>query len=120
MKILSLSVLLTLCLTGCYYDKADLIYPTTTCDTTNVKYATTVVSILSPNCYSCHSGTASAGGGIKLDTYANLKPYVTNGQLLNSINQTGVVPAMPLSAGKLSSCDIKKVTVWINNGTLNN
>jgi uncharacterized membrane protein len=121
MKIICLTTFIIFVFAGCYYDKAELIYPSTgTCDTTNVKYSTTVLSILSTNCYSCHSGTASAGAGIQLDTYTNLKIYITNSQFLNSINQTGSLPAMPLNAAKLSNCDIQKITVWINNGTLYN
>ena len=120
MKIIGVVAIITFFLTGCYYDKAQLIYPINTCDTTNAKYSTTVVPILSTNCYVCHSGTASSGGGIALDNYTTLKTYVTNGQLLNSINQNGVVPAMPLNATILSTCDISQITAWINSGALNN
>ena len=121
MKLLPGIIFLVLCFSGCYYDKANLVYPVSTaCDTTNTTYSGTVSNILSTNCYSCHSGSASAGGGIKLDSYTNLKIYITNGQLLSSINQTGAVPSMPLNSGKLSSCDINKITAWINGGSVNN
>jgi mono/diheme cytochrome c family protein len=107
---------------GCYYDKAALVYPpdSSTCDTTAVTYSTTIAGILNTNCYSCHGGNAASGGGIQLDTYTNLKTYITNGQLMNSINQTGSVAAMPPTGGKLSSCDISKTQAWINAGALNN
>ena len=76
---------------ACYYDKKDQVYPqviVTTCDTTNVTYSTTVTGILNANCISCHGSSAnSLGGGIVLNTYATLKPYVTNGNLVNSILQ---------------------------------
>jgi mono/diheme cytochrome c family protein len=109
-------------LAGCYYDKAQLVYPpdSSTCDTTGVTYSTTVTGILNANCYSCHSGNAAAGGGIQLDTYTGVQTYVTNGQLINSINQTGSVAAMPPTGGKLSTCEISKIQVWINAGAPNN
>ncbi|MGZ3776776.1 MAG: hypothetical protein ACXVI9_04110 [Mucilaginibacter sp.] len=109
---------------SCYYDHANLSYPqsvsTTGCIVAAVTYSATVTGILNANCYSCHSGTASAGGGIKLDTYASLSTYVSNGQLMNSINHTGGIAAMPLNAPQLSSCQIKTIQTWINNGSPNN
>jgi len=121
MKLLLGFIFLVFFFSGCYYDKANLVYPVATaCDTSNVTYSVTVTGILNTNCYTCHSGSASSGGGIKLDSYGNLKIYVTNGQLLSSINQTGAVPSMPLNSGKLSSCDINKITAWINSGSVNN
>jgi hypothetical protein len=114
-------ILLLICTTGCYYDHADLVYPqSTTCNVTSVTYSSTVTGILSPSCYSCHGGTASAGAGIKLDTYTSLKVYISNGQLMNSISHTGTIPGMPLNASQLSSCDITTIQTWINNGTPNN
>ena len=117
-------VLLVL-VSGCYYDHANLSYPqqnsvTATCNLSSVTYSSSVTGILKANCYSCHSGSASAGGGIQLDTYATLKVYAANGQLLNSISHTGSVPAMPLNAAQISSCDISTIQTWINNGTPNN
>ncbi len=123
MKIICLTALVVFILTGCYYDKAELIYSsagTASCDTTTIRYSVNILSIMSVNCNSCHSGTASAGGGIKLDTYAGLKVYAANGQLLNCILQNGVVPAMPLGGAMLSTCDINSVRAWINNGVPNN
>ncbi|MFB9842374.1 hypothetical protein [Mucilaginibacter ginsenosidivorans] len=124
MKYLMILSLLMLGSAGCYYDHADRSYPqslsSATCDVTAVNYSTSVTSILSANCYSCHSGNASAGGGIQLDSYAAVKTYVTNGQLMNSINHTGGIPAMPLNAPQLSSCDLKTIQTWIDNNTPNN
>ena len=113
-------LILIVCTTGCYYDHADLVYPQTTCNVSAVTYSTTVTGILSPGCYSCHSGSAASGAGIKLDTYTSLMVYVSNGQLMSSIKHTGTVPAMPLNASQLSSCDINTIQTWINNGTPNN
>lgn len=111
--------------TSCYFDKKDQIYPqasTSTCDTTNVTYSAVVAPIIQTNCASCHATAVArlSGGGIILDNYTSLKPYVTNNFLLNSILQNGTVLAMPLNGPKINACSIKKISVWINNGALNN
>jgi mono/diheme cytochrome c family protein len=123
MKFILSIILIVIIFSGCYYDKAELTYPantSVTCDTSAVKYSVDILSIMSANCNSCHSGTATSGGGIKLDSYTGLKTYATNGQLLNSLLQNGIVAAMPQGGAKLSDCDINKVRSWINNGTPNN
>jgi uncharacterized membrane protein len=105
---------------GCYFDHSNLVYPQAPCSVTNATYSKNVVQILSTNCYSCHSGTALAGAGITLDNYTSVKTYVANGQLMNSINHTGGIPAMPLNNVQLSACDIKAIQTWIDSGTPNN
>jgi len=110
---------------SCYYDKKDQIYPqalTTNCDTTNSTYASVVAPILNSNCNNCHAATVAnkIGAGIILDSYTNLKTYVTNKQLLNSINHTGGLVPMPLNGVKMNACDISKISAWVNKGALNN
>lgn len=107
---------------GCYYDKADLVYPpsTKTCDTTGTTYSSTVKTILTANCYSCHSGTAASGGGIVLDTYTGLQPYVKNGHLLNDIKQVAGADAMPKGGAKMDDCSIAKIAAWVAKGAPNN
>jgi len=110
---------------ACYYDKKDQVYPqvvVATCDTSNITYSVTVTNILNTSCNNCH-GTASAnvsGGGILLSTYASVKPYVTNGKLINSILQNGQASPMPKNMAKLDQCTINKLTLWVNKGALNN
>ena len=110
-------------LTSCFYDKADVVYPTTalSCDTVNVTYSNQIVSIVNAQCNYCHGAAAnSIGGGIYLNTYAALKPYVNNGSFLNSILQNGKASAMPKNGAKLDNCSILKIQSWINKGALNN
>lgn len=109
--------------TSCFYDKADVVYPTTasSCDTTTVTYSNQIVSILNAQCNYCHGAAAnSIGGGIYLNTFAALKPYVTNGSFLNSILQNGKASAMPKNGAKMDNCSILKIQSWINKGALNN
>lgn len=109
--------------TGCYYDKEELVYPPntgTTCDTTAIKYSTDIVNILQANCYTCHGGTGSLGGGNKLDNYTSLLSHTTNGDLLGVITHTPGYPPMPDGGAKLSDCNIAKIRTWIRNGAPNN
>ncbi len=88
------------------------------CDTTTVKYSTTVVPVLQSNCTGCHSGS-NPSGGIKLDNYNDVKTVVTNKKLVGSIMQSSGYYAMPPS-GKLSDCNIGKIKAWVYRGALNN
>lgn len=108
-------------LSSCYYDNEEELYPGSgsLCDTTNTTYAITVEPILKSNCYVCHS-TAVANGGIILDSYTKLKEVVDNGKLLGAITHTSGYSPMPKNQAQLSTCNIQKITNWINKGALNN
>jgi uncharacterized membrane protein len=114
--------LASLFVSGCYYDNAEYLYPSGPCNAAGSTYAITVNPIIVANCNACHSASAgaSSGGGVVLDTYNSLKPYATNGKLLGTINHASGFSAMPKNAAKLSSCDIAKITNWVNSGALNN
>lgn len=107
---------------GCYYDNEEYLYAKAPCAISSVTYSVTISGILATSCYSCHStatGNAS-GNGIIIDSYAKLKPYVTNGQLVGSITHAGGFSPMPKGATKMSSCDIQKIQAWITAGALEN
>ena len=117
----ALLMLLLLMASACYYDKADIVYPPSgACDSTNVTYSNTVVPILTSKCYACHSGTAAAGAGIKLDNYNSVLVQVNNGRLLGAIEQRAGYSPMPKGSAKLPECDIAKIRVWIRAGAPNN
>ncbi|MFY7651237.1 MAG: hypothetical protein ACOVQE_00975 [Chitinophagaceae bacterium] len=103
---------------ACYYDKAQLTYPasSTTCDTTATTYAKDIAPLLDASCNSCHGGTASLGGGIKLGSYADAKASAQTNRLLNSVLQNGLASAMPKGGTKWSTCNINKLKSWINKG----
>jgi hypothetical protein len=107
---------------GCYYDKADLVYPQAgNCDTSNVKYSTDIVAILSANCYACHSGTASGSGGRKFDDYTLLKNnFVNTGKLVLAVTHSPGATPMPFNRPKLADCNINKIVAWVNRGAPNN
>jgi hypothetical protein len=105
-------------ISSCYYDKEDLLYGATICDTSNIKYSVQVVSIINSSCITCHGSTAANGGGIKLGSYADIKVYADNGSLLNSITRT--TNTMPKGGQRLSNCRIAEIRTWVRNGAPNN
>jgi mono/diheme cytochrome c family protein len=112
-------VLLMFSTPGCYYDKAEVLYPSTACDTANVTFGASVTPVLSSNCVACHGG-ASPSAGIRLDTYAGVKLQADNGRLLGAITHGTSFSPMPKNANKLSDCNIAKIRLWIAAGALNN
>lgn len=104
---------------SCYYDKEEILYPQTACDTTKVTYSGSVVPVLLSNCTSCHGGSAPSGG-ISLTTYAAVKAQVDNGKLWGTVSHTAGFSAMPKNASKLNTCNLAKIKKWIDAGAPNN
>lgn len=94
------------------------------CDTTSITYSQTIRPIFEQSCYSCHSvGNANTnGGGLDLQTYANLKDYLDGAQkyFISAIRReefNGVSASqMPKDLPKLKICEIKKMEMWIADG----
>jgi hypothetical protein len=104
---------------GCYYDKEEILYPQTACDTTTVTYSSSVVPMLLSNCTSCHGGSAPSAG-INLSAYAGVKAQADNGKLWGSISHAAGFSAMPKNAAKMSTCNLAKIKKWIDAGAPNN
>jgi mono/diheme cytochrome c family protein len=92
-----------------------------TCSTANVRYTTTIASIISANnCLSCHSGTAPQGG-FPLQTYEQVKSKASETRNGNSVlygataHLNGFSP-MPQGGQKLNSCELAMLKAWIDNG----
>ena len=109
---------------GCYYDKADQVYPQdSNCDTSVVRLSVELNSIMDANCFRCHSSANASinGGNYNLQDYNTIQQAATSGELLSSIMQDGALALpMPQDGGKLSDCDINKFRAWINRGAANN
>jgi mono/diheme cytochrome c family protein len=112
-------LLLTLATTGCYYDKEEILYPDTACDTSAVTYSNSVAAVLSSNCNICHGGNTPSAG-IKLDVYSGVKLQVDNGRLLGVVTHNPNYSPMPKNGTKLSDCNIAKIRKWIAAGAPNN
>lgn len=125
MKILIFVLLLITFLIGsCYYDSNESLYPqvAAACDTSNVTYSASVTRILNSNCMVCHSNSqaGSLGGNIKLENFADVKTYATNGRLYGAIAHLNGYSPMPKGASKLSNCEITTIKKWIDTGAPNN
>lgn len=89
------------------------------CDTISpVTYTATLWPVIQNSCLGCHTGT-SAGGGVRLDSYAAVAVTAGNGSLLGSLKGTAPYSKMP-PAGSLTDCKITQFSKWIENGYLNN
>ena len=113
--------LAVLSVSSCYYDKADIVYPpAAACDTTGATFSGKVLPLLNSKCNLCHGGTAAAGAGIKLDTYAAAKLQATNGKLVGSITHAAGFKPMPQGTPQMPACEIAVIKAWVNAGALNN
>ena len=98
--------------------------PWKSCDTTGtVEYSTQVWPVIQNNCLSCHNSSLS-WGGVNLDSYQQIKYYsetLQNGTpiIVGVINYMNGFPSMPPSK-KLDDCTIRKIEVWIEQGTPEN
>lgn len=102
--------------TGCYYDKAELLYPdgVVDCSVVSATFAK-VQSIVSAKCNTsgCHNARDAAGGTV-LETYDQVKAKA------GRINQRAIVEKTMPPAAALSGGDIAILKCWISSGTPNN
>ena len=115
--VIGLFILLTS--SSCYYDKAEILYPPSTCDTAIITYRNTIVPILAANCTTCHGGTLPAYG-IDLTVYSVVKAQVDNGKLWGTVSHAAGYPPMPKNSDKLNDCNLNKIKLWILAGAPNN
>jgi hypothetical protein len=106
-------------LNSCYYDKSELLYPASACDTAMVKYSTSVLPVLSSNCIICHGGNTPSAG-ISLDSYTGVKRQVDNGRLWGAVSHSPNYSPMPKNSNKLNTCSLEKIRIWIAAGAPNN
>ena len=109
----------SLLFSGCYYDVESELYPKDpiqTCDTLNVTYTARIEPIIRSKCYSCHAGTADAGGNKMLDEYTKLRAVAEGGRLYGTVAHQAGFSQMPKGGNKLPDCDIKAIDRWIKTG----
>ena len=117
-KSLIYAVLLVLALSSCYYDNVEQVYPNVIpCDTLNVVFNPKIQTILANNCLSCHSNSvaSSAGNGIKLQDYADVKTNLD--KIIGSVSHNSGYAAMPKNASIMDVCKIKSFVIWKKNNT---
>ncbi len=118
--IYSVFILVTIISQSCYYDKAYVLSPgAKPCDTTSFTYAGEIRPILLHYCMDCHS-TENHSAGVILDTYAGTKIIANNGKLLGVINHQSGFSPMPKNSPQLDPCTIRIITLWVEDGALDN
>lgn len=105
---------------ACYKNSLEQLSQPGGCDTSNITYGKDIRPLIGISCSisGCHN--AGAVETFPLIIYADIKAKVDDGLLLKSIKHEAGVSAMPKNVSKLTDCNINKITVWINNGALNN
>ncbi|HRH37415.1 MAG TPA: hypothetical protein PK760_03670 [Flavobacteriales bacterium] len=105
---------------GCYYDNEEYLYPNTFCDTVGVTYQSQIAAIIQTNCATnsqCH--VAGGDGTGDFTNMSDLQTAALDGSLIGSVDQTGTNSAMP-PGGKLPSCTITKLKIWVARGAQTN
>ncbi|AEV99613.1 protein of unknown function DUF989 [Niastella koreensis GR20-10] len=116
LKALGVLAIIIVLASGCYYDKAELIYPGSTTDCSKVTATYTAVkTILAGKCNTagCHNAT-SAAGSVVLETYDQAKAQAARIKQRAFVDKT-MPPGAPLTAP-----EIAVLTCWINSNTPNN
>lgn len=118
--LIAVSVCITvLSISSCYYDKEEILFPQSVCDTGTVSFSRSVVPILSSNCTSCHGGNTPSGG-IRLDTYAGTKVQAANGKLFGAVSHAAGFSPMPKNSSQLGKCNLTQIKKWIDAGAPDN
>lgn len=110
-------LLFLLPLVGCYYDKEEVLYPNSFCNTTNVTWSGTIQPLVVSRCASpgCH---VPGGQSPDLSTYTAFKAQVDLGRVQARAIQGN--PSFMPASGKLPNCNIQQLQAWIDAGALNN
>jgi hypothetical protein len=109
---------------SCYYDNEEFLYPklSSSCDTANVTFSSSVKPVLQQYCFTCHSNgnAASFGGNIKLEDYTDVKISADNGKLYGSVAHLPGYSQMPKGGAKIDDCNISIIKTWIDSGSPDN
>ncbi|MBK7872660.1 MAG: c-type cytochrome [Saprospiraceae bacterium] len=89
------------------------------CNVINVTFSGFVQPLINARCQGCHSST-SLGGGILLNTYAQIKSTAMDGSLYGSVSHASGYSAMPKVGNTLSPCELAKIKTWIDAGAQQN
>lgn len=100
---------------GCYYDNAELLYPGgANCSGISPSYSLSVAPLIQARCAiaGCHSAGASNKGG-PLTNYNEIKFKAA------AIKASVLNRSMP-QGSSFTADEIKTISCWVDNGSLNN
>jgi uncharacterized membrane protein len=107
------TVLILIFLTGCYYDKEELLYNASTCSASLSQPAgpnfTNVKNIINAKCSGCHTNGGQSGG-------ANYDGDCKIVDGWSKINQRCVVVGDMPPGGSLTTAEKNQITAWVNAG----
>ncbi len=84
------------------------------CDTLVTTYDS-LAYIFSGICSQCHNSEETPRGGIEMDSYISVKSSINTGLVMPAIKHEGRYK-MPYNLPKLSSCEIQRIELWIEDG----
>ena len=124
-RFLILFGVVTLMFASCYKDNFRKRHPSvsaaTPCDTTGViSYSAQIVPIINNYCINCHNSPSTPQD---LSTYSGVQASSQGKQakLYGSVAWDGTAQQMPQgSSTQISTCDIRKIKLWIDQGSQNN
>lgn len=92
-------------------------YCSSVCDSTKFAFSADIAPILTNNCNSiyCHGS-----GSRNFTTYDGIKVFALDGTLMGALNHLVGYKPMPNATNFLTSCELKKIQKWIDNGAPNN
>ena len=112
------TVLSIIFISGCYYDKEDLLYPATgsaNCTAIPSKFSVEIKTIMQNKCATsgCHDANTAAGS-VTLVTYAQISAAA------GRINQRCIIDKTMPPGTPLTNAEISALKCWINSGTPDN
>jgi len=114
-----------ICVSGCYYDNEEYLYPESAeCSTENMSFSQDVWPVINASCTGCHSGS-SPSGNIALENYTDVAAAAAidagnYGSLYGTISHASGNSPMPKGSSKLSDCTISQIKAWIDQGAMDN
>ena len=93
-----------------------------TCETTGITYDNYAKDFLNSNCVSsgCHDADGIDAGIGSYETYEDSKTAIDFGRFKGAINHEDGFSNMPKGMAKLDSCDIAKLSAWVDDGAPEN
>lgn len=116
-KSLIFTIVSTILFFNCSSDSNETISQPDPDPSNTVTYNSTIKSIMSANCTSCHGNPTTNSAPMSLTTYSEVKSAVQNRGLINSINNA--TNPMPKS-GLMSQTNRELVQKWVDDGLLEN
>ena len=102
-------------LSGCYYDKAELLYPETVdCSTLNARFSAQIAPLVETRCAipGCHDASSGNKGG----PFTNYTQIHAKAATIKAQVQSGAMP----EGSSLTAAEIQMISCWVNSGAPNN